>query len=116
MLRPAAGTGRAGVAADLGQRLLACEQAVRAWIRAHNRQVKQQGHGVRILVCSLPVKSPWLNPIEPKWVHSKRAIVEPTGCSVLRRWPSVCALIMAAPMSLTSRFLILSRQGQLIMH
>ena len=44
-------------------------------------QVKQQGQGVRILVCYLPVKSPWLNPIEPKWVHSKRAIVEPTACS-----------------------------------
>jgi hypothetical protein len=52
-------------------------KAVRAWIRAHNRQVKQEGQGVRILVCHLPVKSPWLNPIEPKWVHSKRAIVEP---------------------------------------
>jgi hypothetical protein len=50
---------------------------VRAWIQAHNRQVKQQGHGVRILPCYLPVKSPWLNPIEPKWVHGKRAIVEP---------------------------------------
>lgn len=25
----------------------------------------------------LPVKSPWLNPIEPTWVHSKRAIIEP---------------------------------------
>jgi DDE superfamily endonuclease len=53
-------------------------KAVRAWIRTHNWQVKQQGHGVRLLVCHLPVKSPWLNPIEPKWVHSKRAIVEPT--------------------------------------
>ncbi len=52
-------------------------RAVRAWIRAHNRAVKRQGSGVRILVCCLPVKSPWLNPIEPKWVHSKRAIVEP---------------------------------------
>ena len=51
---------------------------VRAWIRAHNRQVKQQGQGVRIVSCYLPVKSPWLNPIEPKWVHGKRAIVEPT--------------------------------------
>lgn len=50
---------------------------VRAWIRDHNRQVKQQGQGVRILSCYLPVKSPWLNPIEPKWVHGKRAIVEP---------------------------------------
>jgi hypothetical protein len=53
-------------------------KAVRAWIRAHNHIVKQRGQGVRILVCHLPVKSPWLNPIEPKWVHSKRAIVEPT--------------------------------------
>ena len=25
----------------------------------------------------LPTYSPWLNPIEPKWVHGKRAIVEP---------------------------------------
>ncbi len=53
-------------------------RAVRSWIRAHNRQVKQDAHGVRIVVCYLPVKSPWLNPIEPRWVHSKRAIVEPT--------------------------------------
>ncbi len=50
---------------------------VRAWIRAHNRRVKQQRQGVRIVSCYLPVKSPWLNPIEPKWVHGKRAIVEP---------------------------------------
>jgi hypothetical protein len=50
---------------------------VRAWIRAHNRRVKREGQGVRILSCYLPVKSPWLNPIEPKWVHGKRAIVEP---------------------------------------
>ena len=53
-------------------------RAVRAWIRTHNQQVKHQGQGVRILACYLPVKSPWLNPIEPMWVHSKRAIVEPT--------------------------------------
>jgi transposase len=50
---------------------------VRAWVRAHNRHVKREGHGVRILPCYLPVKSPWLNPIEPQWVHGKRAIVEP---------------------------------------
>lgn len=50
---------------------------MRAWIRTHNRPVKRAGHGVRLLVCYLPVTSPWLNPIEPKWVHSKRAIVEP---------------------------------------
>lgn len=50
---------------------------VRAWVRAHNRRVKQSGRGVRILVCPLPVKSPWLNAIEPKWVHGKRAVIEP---------------------------------------
>jgi hypothetical protein len=49
---------------------------VRAWIKAHNRRVKQEG-GVRILVCPLPIKAPWLNPIEPKWAHGKRAIAEP---------------------------------------
>ena len=51
-------------------------QRVRAWIRAHNRKAKAEG-GVRILACYLPVKSPWLNPIEPKWAHGKKAIVEP---------------------------------------
>jgi hypothetical protein len=51
--------------------------AVRTWLRTHNRTVKQTGQGVRILICPLPTKSPWLNPIEPKWVHGKRAIVEP---------------------------------------
>ena len=49
---------------------------VRAWIKAHNRRVKREG-GVRIVTCRLPSKSPWLNPIEPKWMHGKRAIVEP---------------------------------------
>jgi transposase len=52
--------------------------AVRGWIRAHNRAVKRTGKGVRILECRLPTKSPWLNPIEPRWLHGKRAIVEPT--------------------------------------
>lgn len=34
---------------------------------------------MRILVCYLPTKSPWLNPIEPKWLqwlHGKRRVVE----------------------------------------
>src|SRR3954451_1609212 len=48
---------------------------VRAWIAAHNRRVKRDG-GCRLLVCRLPSKSPWLNPIEPKWMHGKRAVVE----------------------------------------
>jgi hypothetical protein len=50
---------------------------VRTWLRQHNHHVKRTGHGVRILACRLPSKSPWLNPIEAKWVHGKRAIVEP---------------------------------------
>ena len=51
---------------------------VREWVREHNRQVKR-GHkeGVRLVVCPLPSRSPWLNPIEPKWLHGKRAISEP---------------------------------------
>jgi transposase len=52
-------------------------RAVRAWIQAHNRQAKRAGQGVRILVRRLPVKSPWLNPIEPKWAHGKRCVIEP---------------------------------------
>jgi hypothetical protein len=49
---------------------------VRSWIKARNRRVKQQG-GLRIVVCRLPVKSPWLNPIEPRWMQGQKAIVEP---------------------------------------
>jgi transposase len=51
-------------------------QAVRAWLKAHNRRVKRAG-GCRIVVCPVPIKSPWLNRIEPKWVHGKRAMAEP---------------------------------------
>ena len=49
---------------------------VRRWIRAHNQQAKQTGD-VRLLVWLLPKKSPWLNPIEPRWIHGKRAVLEP---------------------------------------
>jgi transposase len=52
-------------------------RAVRTWVRAYNLHVKKTGQGVRLLVCGLPVKSPWLNPIEPKWVYGKRQILEP---------------------------------------
>ena len=45
---------------------------VRDWIRTHDRAVKQTGRG-----CRLPSKSPWPDPIEPKRVHGKRAVVEP---------------------------------------
>jgi transposase len=51
-------------------------QIVRDWIRTHNQTVKQEGKGVRLLSFLLPTKSPWLNPIEPKWVHGKRNVSE----------------------------------------
>src|SRR5512135_3301290 len=35
--------------------------------------------GVRILPFYLPTQSPWLNPIEPKWVHGKRNVVVGNG-------------------------------------
>jgi len=52
---------------------------VRRWTGKHNREVKKNGRGVRIISCLLPKQSPWLNAIEPKWVHGKRKIVEPDG-------------------------------------
>jgi hypothetical protein len=50
---------------------------VRTWLKAHNQWVKRAG-GCRLVLGQLPSKSPWLNRIEPKWVHGKRAIAEPT--------------------------------------
>ncbi len=50
---------------------------VASWIKDHNRAVKKSGNGVRVISSLLPVKSPWLNPIEPKWLHAKRAVSEP---------------------------------------
>ena len=62
---------------------------VRAWLKDHNRRIKAAGRGCRLLVCRLPSKSPWLNAIEPKWAHGKRAVVEParklTGTKLKQR-------------------------------
>src|ERR671921_1083418 len=52
---------------------------VRRWLGRHNRRVKESAEGVRIASCLLPKRSPWLNAIEPKWVHGKRKVVEPDG-------------------------------------
>jgi hypothetical protein len=52
---------------------------VRNRIAAHNRRDKDRGRGVRIISCLLPKKSPWLNPMEPRWVHGKRKVVERDG-------------------------------------
>lgn len=51
-------------------------EAVRCWLRDHNQRAQREG-GVRIIPCFLPTKSPWLNPIEPHWVHAKRRVAEP---------------------------------------
>jgi hypothetical protein len=89
--RPVSGVTRAFLAWAVGQlaaeavRVLALvwdnaawhvSREVRAWIAAHNRRVKRDG-GCRLLVCRLPSRSPWLNPIEPRWMHGKRAVAEP---------------------------------------
>jgi transposase len=51
---------------------------VRRWVRAYNQQAKRDGD-VRLLVFRLPTKSPWLNPMEPRWVHAKRQVCEPVS-------------------------------------
>jgi hypothetical protein len=51
--------------------------AVRRWIRQHNQQVKWgEVVGVRLVLCPVPSRSPGLNPLEPKWLHGKRAVSE----------------------------------------
>ncbi len=72
--------------ADLGKRVLVLvwdnaswhkSKEVRRWMIEHNRSVKKGGkEGVRIISCLLPKQSPWLNAIEPKWVHGKRRVME----------------------------------------
>lgn len=51
-------------------------KVVRTWIHAYNRQAKRDDD-VRLLTCLLPKQSPWLNPIEPRWIHAKRKVCEP---------------------------------------
>ena len=59
---------------------LICHEA-KTWIAQHNRSALQarceRKPGVQIIPCWLPTKSPWLNRIEPHWVHGKKAVVEP---------------------------------------
>ena len=51
---------------------------LRSWLRAYNRTAKTASEP-RWLTHLLPVKSPWLNPIEPRWLHAKRGVCEPDG-------------------------------------
>jgi hypothetical protein len=73
-------------------------RAVRSWMRQHHHPAKPHG-GVQWLTCRWPVKGPWLNPLEPRWGHGKRAVVEParrlTAPELLSR---VCADFATAPL------------------
>ena len=88
-------------------------QEVRDWLRIHNRQVKREGQGVRLITCLLPSQSPWLNAMEPTWVHGKRRVVEPdrllTGREVAER---ACAAL-GCPYE---DHLTPPKAGRLIMH
>jgi transposase len=74
---------------------------VRRWLGRHNRHVNESGEGVRIVSCLLPKKSPWLNAIEPKWIHGKRKVLVPdatefAGSSIVRI-TSACPLPKMLP-------------------
>lgn len=47
--------------------------SVQRRVKAHNQEAKQNG-GVHVLLFPLPVKSPWLMPLEPVFGQTKRAI------------------------------------------
>lgn len=75
-------------------------QGVRQWVRAYNRLAKQ-AEDIRLLTCLLPKRSPWLNAMEPRWVHAKRKICEPAGelpAEELRR--RLCAHFQTQPFGL----------------
>jgi hypothetical protein len=76
------------VAKERGQRVLVViwdratwhmSKKVTRWVHQLNRQAKQEQHGVRLLTSLLPSRSPWLNPMEPIWLHAKRKVVEADG-------------------------------------
>jgi transposase len=50
--------------------------AVMSWVQDYNQTAKRKGM-VRLVICELPVASPWLNNIEPCWTHAKKAVMEP---------------------------------------
>jgi hypothetical protein len=65
-------------------------QTVRAWLTAHKRHATRDGGG-RIMVCRFPSQRPWRNPLAPKWVHGKRAVVESARVrTMLERMQRVC--------------------------
>ncbi|MCI0554244.1 MAG: transposase [Anaerolineae bacterium] len=76
-------------------------QRLRQWLRAYNQAAKATGEP-RLLVHELPIKSPWLNPIEPCWVHAKRAVCEPDGdLSPLELRRRLCTHFQTEPLANT---------------
>lgn len=70
---------------------------IKQWIRAYNLVAKTQGEP-RLIVHWLPVKSPWLNPVEPHWLHAKRQVCEPSGMlSVEELKRRICAYFKVEP-------------------
>lgn len=51
---------------------------VTRWIRRHNQQAKHNGQP-RLVVWRLPKRSPWLNPMEPHWLHAKKRVCQPSA-------------------------------------
>ena len=51
---------------------------VKRWIRRYNLGAKRTGQP-RLLVWALPKRSPWLNPIEPHWMHAKKRVCQPSN-------------------------------------
>lgn len=77
--------GLLAVARDEGKRVLVViwdnaawhtSRRIRQWIRDYNQAAKRLGEP-RLLVHGLPTRSPWLNPIEPCWLHAKRCVCQP---------------------------------------
>jgi transposase len=75
---------------------------LKGWIHAYNRQAKLEGD-VRLLTFLLPKKSPWLNPIEPRWVHAKRQVCEPDGTLTPDELKQrLCGYFQTEPLSATA--------------
>ena len=72
---------------------------IKQWIHHYNQCAKLTGD-VRLLVFWLPTKSPWLNPIEPRWGHAKKHVCEPSGellmTELIRR---ICAYFHTQPLA-----------------
>jgi len=60
----------------VGQRSLARQPAGARLDPGSQSTGQAGGHGVRVIACYLPIKSPWLNAIEATWAHGKRRVVE----------------------------------------